>query len=104
MVGLYNSVPGLVRRAASAAAALEPSDGASMLGRAEQALRTVGRGGYWVDARVGDCHGIEQLTQLASVRVAGPDIIVLDEPRGASMSEVDHLARLLGQLKTRVSR
>jgi branched-chain amino acid transport system permease protein len=101
MVGLYNSVPGLVRRAA--VWPLLPSghrDGASMLGRAEQALRAVGAGN-WVDARVGDVpHGIEQLTQLASVRVAGPDIIVLDEPAtGLSVSEVDHLARLLGQLK-----
>jgi len=101
MVGLYNSVPGLVRRAAFWP--LLPSsrrDGASMLGQAEQALRTVGAA-KWVDTRVGDVpHGIEQLTQLASVRVAGPDIIVLDEPAtGLSISEVDHLARLLGQLK-----
>jgi branched-chain amino acid transport system permease protein len=101
MVGLYNSVPGLVRRAAFWP--LLPSghrDGASMLSRAEQALRAVGAGS-WVDARVGDVpHGIEQLTQLASVRVAGPEIIVLDEPAtGLSVSEVEHLARLLGQLK-----
>jgi branched-chain amino acid transport system permease protein len=101
MVGLYNSVPGIVRR--SALWPLLPSghrDGAAMLGRAEQALRAVGAGS-WVDARIGDVpHGIEQLTQLATVRVAGPDIIVLDEPAtGLSMSEVEHLARLLGQLK-----
>jgi branched-chain amino acid transport system permease protein len=101
MVGLYNSVPGLIRRAA--VWPLLPSsrrDGASMLGQAEQALRAVGAA-KWVDARVGDVpHGIEQLTQLASVRVAGPEIIVLDEPAtGLSISEVDHLARLLGQLK-----
>ena len=101
MVGLYNSVPGIVRR--SAFWPLLPSghrDGAVMLSRAEQALRAV-RAGNWVDVRVGDVpHGIEQLTQLASVRVAGPEIIVLDEPAtGLSMSEVDHLARLLGQLK-----
>jgi branched-chain amino acid transport system permease protein len=101
MVGLYNSVPGIVRR--SAFWPLLPSghrDGAGMLSRSEQALRAVGAGS-WVDAKVGDVpHGIEQLTQLATVRVAGPDIIVLDEPAtGLSMSEVDHLARLLGQLK-----
>ena len=101
MVGLYNSVPGIVRR--SAFWPLLPSghrDGTAMLRRSEQALRTVGAGG-WSDAKVGDVpHGIEQLTQLATVRVAGPDIIVLDEPAtGLSMSEVDHLARLLGQLK-----
>jgi branched-chain amino acid transport system permease protein len=101
MVGLYNSVPGIVRRAAIWP--LLPSghrDGASMLATAEQALRAVGAG-KWVDSRVGDVpHGIEQLTQLASVRVAQPDIIVLDEPAtGLSMSEVEHLARLLAQLK-----
>jgi branched-chain amino acid transport system permease protein len=101
MVGLYDSVPGIVRR--SAFWPLLPSghrDGAVMLSRAEQALRAV-RAGSWVDVRVGDVpHGIEQLTQLASVRVAGPEIIVLDEPAtGLSMSEVDHLASLLGQLK-----
>jgi len=101
MVGLYNGVPRIVRRAP--VWPLLPSghrDAASMLARAEQALRAVGAGN-WVDARVGDVpHGIEQLTQLASVRVAGPEIIVLDEPAtGLSMSEVDHLARLLGQLK-----
>jgi ABC-type branched-subunit amino acid transport system ATPase component len=34
------------------------------------------------------------------VWVAAPDIIVLDEPAtGLSISEVEHLARLLGQLK-----
>jgi branched-chain amino acid transport system permease protein len=101
MVGLYNSVPGIVRR--SAIWPLLPSgrrDAAQMLASAEQALHTVGAG-KWVDARVGDVpHGIEQLTQLATVRVAGPDIIVLDEPAtGLSISEVDHLARLLGELK-----
>jgi branched-chain amino acid transport system permease protein len=101
VVGLYNSVPGIVRR--SAIWPFLPSghrDSASMRATAEQALRTVGAG-KWVDARVGDVpHGIEQLTQLASVRVAGPEIIVLDEPAtGLSVSEVDHLARLLGQLK-----
>jgi len=101
MVGLYNSVPGIVRR--SAFWPLLPSghrDGAAMLRQSEQALRAVGAGS-WIDAKVGDVpHGIEQLTQLATVRVAGPDIIVLDEPAtGLSMSEVDHLARLLGQLK-----
>jgi branched-chain amino acid transport system permease protein len=101
LVGLFSRVPGIVPRAA--VWPLLPSghrDGARMLSRAEQALRTVGAGD-WIDARVGDVpHGIEQLTQLAAVCVAGPEIIVLDEPAtGLSMSEVDHLARLLGQLK-----
>ncbi|HXQ42826.1 MAG TPA: ATP-binding cassette domain-containing protein [Candidatus Udaeobacter sp.] len=103
LVGLYGRVPGLVRRAA--VWTLLPSaarDSASMQFRAEQALREVGAGD-WIDSRVGDVpHGIEQLTQLASVGVAAPEIIVLDEPAtGLSISEVDHLARLLGQLKAR---
>jgi ABC-type branched-subunit amino acid transport system ATPase component len=47
-------------------------------------------------------HGIEQLTQLASVCVADPDIIILDEPAtGLSAPEVDHLARILSELKAR---
>jgi branched-chain amino acid transport system permease protein len=101
MVGLYNSVPGIVRR--SAAWPLLPSgrrDGAAMLTGAARALHAVGAGN-WIDAQVGDVpHGIEQLTQLASVWVAQPDIIVLDEPAtGLSMSEVDHMARLLARLK-----
>jgi branched-chain amino acid transport system permease protein len=103
LVGLYSCMPGIVRRAAFWP--LLPSarrDGASMQSRAEQALRAVGAG-RWIDSRVGDVpHGIEQLTQLAAVRVAAPDIIVLDEPAtGLSMSEVEHLARLLAELKAR---
>ena len=49
----------------------------------------------WVERKIGDVpHGVEQLTQLASVCVAGPDIIILDEPAtGLSAREVDHLAR-----------
>jgi len=40
------------------------------------------------------------LTQLASVCVAAPDIIILDEPAtGLSAREVDHLADILTRLK-----
>ena len=60
-----------------------------------------GRRGAWVGRAVGDVpHGVEQLTQLASVCVAGPDIIILDEPAtGLSAREVDHLAQILTHLK-----
>ena len=101
MVGLYDRVPGIVRR--SAVWPLLPSgrrDGASMLGKAEAALGAVGAGG-WTSRHVGDVpHGIEQLTQLAAVCVAGPDILILDEPAtGLSAREVAHLARILTNLK-----
>ena len=70
--------------------------------RALGALRAVGAGG-WTDRRVRDVpHGIEQLTQLASVCVASPDIIILDEPAtGLTSREVEHLARILRELKGR---
>jgi branched-chain amino acid transport system permease protein len=43
---------------------------------------------------------VEQLTQLASVCVAAPDIIILDEPAtGLSTKEVNHLTLILGRLK-----
>jgi branched-chain amino acid transport system permease protein len=71
-----------------------------MEGRSREALEMVGAGA-WVGRAVGDVpHGVEQLTQLASVCVAGPDIIILDEPAtGLSAPEVDHLAEILSQLK-----
>ena len=61
--------------------------------RALGALRAVGAGG-WTDRRIRDVpHGIEQLTQFASVCVASPDIIILDEPAtGLTSREVEHLA------------
>ncbi|MEJ0097194.1 MAG: ATP-binding cassette domain-containing protein [Bauldia sp.] len=101
MVGLYDRVPGIVRRAALWP--MLPSgrrDGAAMLHKAEDALAMVGAGG-WTARYVADVpHGIEQLTQLAAVCVAGPDILILDEPAtGLSAREVAHLASILTSLK-----
>ena len=101
MVGLFDLVPGIVRRAP-----LWPllrsgrRDGARMHERSARELTALGAGG-WVDRRIGDVpHGIEQLTQLASVSVAAPDLIILDEPAtGLSISEVEHLARVLAGFK-----
>ena len=101
MVGLFDLKPRIVQRAAFWP--LLPSgrrDLAWMEGRSREALEMVGAGA-WVGRAVGDVpHGVEQLTQLASVCVAGPDIIVLDEPAtGLSAREVDHLAEILTHLK-----
>jgi branched-chain amino acid transport system ATP-binding protein/branched-chain amino acid transport system permease protein len=70
--------------------------------RATEALRAVGAQG-WTERRIRDVpHGIEQLTQLASVCVASPDIIILDEPAtGLTSREVEHLAWILRELKGR---
>jgi branched-chain amino acid transport system permease protein len=101
MVGLFTLKPRIISRAPIWP--LLPSgrrDLAWMEGRSREALEMVGAGA-WVGRAVGDVpHGVEQLTQLASVCVAGPDIIVLDEPAtGLSAREVDHLAEILSQLK-----
>jgi ABC-type branched-subunit amino acid transport system ATPase component/ABC-type branched-subunit amino acid transport system permease subunit len=101
MVGLFNLKPRIIQRAA--VWPLLPSgrrDLAWMEGRSREALEMVGAGA-WVGRAVGDVpHGVEQLTQLASVCVAGPDIIILDEPAtGLSAREVDHLAEILTHLK-----
>jgi branched-chain amino acid transport system permease protein len=103
LVGLFDRVPGIVRRAPLWP--LLPSgrrDGAAMLARAKQELVSVGAGN-WTERQVRDIpHGIEQLTQLASVTVAEPDVIILDEPAtGLSMSEVDHLAKVLARFKAK---
>jgi branched-chain amino acid transport system permease protein len=101
MVGLFDSKPRIVERAAIWP--LLPSarrDTAWMEGRSRDALQMVGAGS-WVERKIGDVpHGVEQLTQLASVCVAAPDIILLDEPAtGLSAREVDHLADILAHLK-----
>ncbi len=103
LVGLYSEVPGIARRAAIwTMLASGRRDMTSMSTRAEEALGSVGAA-QWTNKQVGDVpHGIEQLTQLASVCVAGPDIIVLDEPAtGLSAREVEHLAQILTALKSR---
>ena len=101
MVGLFDRKPNIVQRAAFWP--LLPSgrrDLAWMEGRSREALEMVGARA-WMGRAVGDVpHGVEQLTQLASVCVAGPDIIILDEPAtGLSAREVDHLAEILTHLK-----
>jgi branched-chain amino acid transport system permease protein len=101
MVGLFSLKPRIIQRAAFWP--LLPSgrrDMAWMEARSREALEMVGAGA-WVGRAVGDVpHGVEQLTQLASVCVAGPDIIILDEPAtGLSAREVDHLAEILKHLK-----
>jgi branched-chain amino acid transport system permease protein len=101
-VGLFERVPRIVERAAVwPLLASARRDSAWIHNRAKNALGLVGAGD-WSARPVGDVpHGVEQLTQLASVCVAGPDIIVLDEPAtGLSAKEVDHLARILSHLKT----
>ena len=101
MVGLFDLTPGILARAGLWP--LLPSarrDTAQMAGRSREAMRMVGAGA-WIDDKVGDVpHGVEQLTQLAAVCVAGPDIIILDEPAtGLSAREVEHLAEILTLLK-----
>ena len=101
MVGLFDRATRIVERAAFWSAL--PSgrrDTAWMRACSTDALRQVGAGA-WTDKAVGDVpHGIEQLNSAGVVCVAGPDIIVLDEPAtGLSAREVEHLARILSQLK-----
>ncbi|MCZ8546547.1 ATP-binding cassette domain-containing protein [Mesorhizobium qingshengii] len=102
MVGLFDRVPRIVSRAALwPMLASGRRDLAAMHRRSAETLALVGAG-EWTSRQVGDVpHGIEQLTQLASVCVAGPDVIVLDEPAtGLSAKEVRHLATILANLKT----
>jgi branched-chain amino acid transport system permease protein len=103
LVGAFTLVRGIVGRAAFWPMLRSGRrDMAWMQGRAHEALRSVGAG-RWAERRIGDVpHGIEQLTQLASVCVADPDIIILDEPAtGLSAQEVAHLAEILDALKAK---
>ncbi|WP_027035697.1 branched-chain amino acid ABC transporter ATP-binding protein/permease [Mesorhizobium ciceri] len=102
MVGLFDRVPRIMGRAAFwPMLASGGRDLAAMHRRSAETLALVGAG-EWTSRQVGDVpHGIEQLTQLASVCVAGPDVIVLDEPAtGLSAKEVKHLATILANLKS----
>ncbi|MBZ9936880.1 ATP-binding cassette domain-containing protein [Mesorhizobium sp. BR1-1-16] len=101
-VGLYDRIPGIVRRAALWP--MLPSgrrDTAITQRQAVDSLVAVGAA-EWASERVGDVpHGIEQLTQLAAVCIAAPDILILDEPAtGLSAREVAHLARILADLRS----
>jgi branched-chain amino acid transport system permease protein len=103
LVGAYSLVPGIARRAAVWPLLRSARRDLSwMQGRAADALGMVGAS-EWTGRTIADVpHGIEQLTQLASVCVADPDIIVLDEPAtGLSAREVEHLSNVLGDLKAR---
>jgi branched-chain amino acid transport system permease protein len=103
LVGAYALVPGIARRAAVWPLLQSARRDLSwMQGRAAHALGIVGAA-EWTGRTIADVpHGIEQLTQLASVCVANPDIIVLDEPAtGLSAREVEHLGAVLGDLKAR---
>jgi branched-chain amino acid transport system permease protein len=101
MVGLFDRVPRILGRAPFwPLLASGRRDLMAMHRRSAETLALVGAG-EWTARQVGDVpHGIEQLTQLASVCVAGPDVIVLDEPAtGLSAKEVRHLAAILANLK-----
>jgi branched-chain amino acid transport system permease protein len=102
MVGLFENTPRIVARSPIwPMLASARRDGAEMNRKARRALEFVGARD-WMTRAVRDVpHGVEQLTQLASVCVAGPDIIILDEPAtGLSSREVDHFAKILGDLKS----
>ena len=102
MVGLFGTTPRIVARSPIwPMLASARRDGAAMDLKARRALEFVGARD-WMRRAVRDVpHGVEQLTQLASVCVAGPDIIILDEPAtGLSSREVDHFAKILGDLKS----
>jgi len=103
MVGAYSLVPAIARRAVAWRFLRSARrDQSFMEARAANALGMVGAAD-WAGRKIGDVpHGLEQLTQLASVCVADPDILVLDEPAtGLSAREVEHLANVLGDLKAR---
>jgi branched-chain amino acid transport system permease protein len=101
LMGLYSSVPRIALRAP--AWPLLPSgrrDLNRMDNRSANAMAFVGAES-WVSRRVSDVpHGVAQLTQLASVCVGEPRVIILDEPlAGLSPREVEHTSEILQELK-----
>jgi branched-chain amino acid transport system permease protein len=100
-MGLYSQVPRIALRAP--AWPLLPGarrDLRAMDARSSDALAFVGAEG-WASRRAADIpHGVAQLTQLASVCVSQPRVIILDEPlAGLSPGEVEHTAEILRDLK-----
>jgi len=101
-VGLYSRIPRVVPRAPVwPVLPTARRDGRLMRERAADALRFVGADG-WDRSRIANVpHGIQQLTQLAAAVVAGPRAVILDEPlAGLSPTEVEHVATILGELKS----
>lgn len=101
LLGQYHRVPRIALRAP--AWPLIPSarrDLREMDERSDDALAFVGAGG-WEGRRVTDIpHGVAQLTQLATICVGEPRVIILDEPlAGLSPAEVAHTADILRRLK-----
>ncbi|MGH2849699.1 MAG: branched-chain amino acid ABC transporter ATP-binding protein/permease [Solirubrobacteraceae bacterium] len=101
VLGLYTRVPRIGMRAS-----VWPT-----LPGARRELRTMRRRSddalAWVGARdwrttaVGRApHGVHQLTQVAAASVAGPRILILDEPfAGLSPTEVENLSSILVELR-----
>jgi branched-chain amino acid transport system permease protein len=101
-VGLYSRVPRVAPRAAVwPVLPTSRRDGRRLRARAADALGFVGAE-RWAPTRIANVpHGIQQLTQLAAAVVAGPRAVILDEPlAGLSPTEVEHVATILGELKS----
>lgn len=103
-VGLYSTIRRIAAR--SPIWPLLPSarrDSRALAERSTAALESVGLEKRWHGMQVRDVpHGVEQLTQLASVVVSEPSVLVLDEPlAGLSGAEVSHVASILHRLRER---
>jgi branched-chain amino acid transport system ATP-binding protein/branched-chain amino acid transport system permease protein len=72
----------------------------TMRRRSEDALSWIGARD-WRNTAVGRApHGVHQLTQVAAASVAGPRILILDEPfAGLSSTEVENLSGILVELR-----